>query len=274
MWKGEWNNSALRLLQDCGERFRRRYIEGETSYPFLRMVRGTVVHRVASQALLRKMANDPLPSVEEARDQAATAFAAAEKSGISYSDEDMATGPAVARGLAKDFAVDLSGYHVGHVAPAIHPVAVERRIVVRPKDSDLVIHGTIDLIDREPVGEVIRDKKTTEKSPPADAAEDSQQLSMYAMIRMAEVGALPHHLALDYLVRTPVRHEMKTVTLETTRTPADVSALVSRLNTAVEAVKRGIFVPANPDAWYCSKQFCEYWTTCPYTSRGLRRPRS
>lgn len=264
-----WNNSALRTLQECGEKFRRKYLEREWTPATPRQLRGTVVHRVATHSLLRKLRERTLPSVEEARDLAATEFDRRWGAGVTLSRDERTAGPSVAA-ESKDFAVDLSGYHVRRLAPVITPIGVERQIIVRPQDSDLEIHGTIDLIDQGAAGEVIRDLKTSEKSPPEHAAATSQQLTMYGMIRLAEVGRLPARFALDYLVRTPKRHEQKHVPQETTRTPDDIRALVARLNTAVEAVRRGVFVPANQESWWCSPTYCEYFATCPYPIRASR----
>src|SRR5207244_7327628 len=132
-----------------------------------------------------------------------------------------------------DFAVDLAEFHVQRVAPTVDPIAVERLIIVRPRDSDLEIHGTLDLIAK-PSGimdlgatEVIRDLKTSEKSPPADAAELSQQLTYYSLIRQAEGGAMPSRVGLDHLVRTPKTSTKKYIPQRTTRDRADVVALVN-----------------------------------------------
>ena len=273
-----WSNSALACLERCGEQFRRRYIERERTPPAPRMLRGTVVHRVASESMLRKMGRREDPeleevTVEEAKDLAATHFEQEWAGGVSFEQEPTTEGVAAAKAASKDFAIDLSAFYVDGLAPAINPIAVERRITVRPKDSDLVIHGTIDLIDGRPEGEVIRDVKTSEKSPSKDTADNSQQLSIYAVIRLAETGRLPNGLALDYLVRTPAEHQRKHVQLVTRRDMADVTAVVARINTAVEAVKRGVFVPTNPDNWWCSRTWCEYFTSCVYVRRG-DRPRS
>lgn len=270
----EWNNSALSALERCGEAFRRRYIEKEIISPSPRMLRGTVVHAVATQGLLRKLHGEDLPSVEEAKDLAATEFDATWRGGVSLNQDEVMAGVRMVEAESKDFAVDLSAFHVERVAPAIQPVAVERKIIVRPKDSDLVIHGTLDLVASTPQGEAIHDLKTSQKSPNKNAAETSQQLSMYAVLRFAEVGTLPERLTLDYLVRTPARLERKHVALETTRTVEDVRAMVNRLNKAVEAVQRGVFLPTNPENWWCSRQWCSYFETCPYVVQGRTRPES
>lgn len=269
----QWNNSALTKLERCGEAFRRRYIEGEVVPPSPRMLRGTVVHRVASAAMLRKLEEHEIPSRQEAKDLAATEFEQQWAGGVSFDAEPIEGSAALEKARSKDFAVDLSEFYVGGVAPSVEPIAVERHIEVRPKDSDLVIHGTMDLVSRVAGGEVVRDLKTSEKSPAKDTADRSQQLTMYALIRQAEVGALPVKLTLDYLVRTPARAERKHVPLDTTRDAQDVGTLVHRINTAVEAVKRGVFMPTAPDSWWCSPTWCEFYRSCAYVRRGDTRPR-
>lgn len=266
-----WSNSALTSLERCGEKFRRRHIEGEAVPPSPRMLRGTVVHKVASTSMQRKLeATEELVSAEEAKDLAATEFEQQWAGGVSFEGEAPEGGANAEKARSKDFAVDLSAFYVEGVAPGVVPVAVERRIEVKPKDSDLVIAGTIDLVAEVEGGEAIRDTKTSEKSPNREAAENSQQLTMYAMLRLADVGSLPKVLALDHLVRTPARAERKHVVQETTRDAADVGALVNRLNTAVEAVKRGVFVPTAPDSWWCAPAWCEYYASCVYVRRGAR----
>ena len=290
----EWNNSRLTRLQMCGERFRRHDIEGEPDVPTPSLIRGSTIHAVAKIALRRKLGGKPnsfLPTLEEARDLAAEDFEqrwdAQEIRLVEEDEEDSAGSLALAKAEAKDFAVALSAYHVETLAPILRPVAVERKIIVRPRDSDLTIHGTLDVITQpeptlaEPIAEAlapfapspqdtIRDLKTSQKSPNKEAADRSQQLTMYAMIRAAEVGALPEALALDHLVRTPKRGEMKAITQVTARDAEDIKALVARINAAVEAVNRGVFIPADPASWWCSKKWCSYHNTCPYVSRGKR----
>jgi hypothetical protein len=269
-----WSNSALLTVEQCGEKYRRRYIERDIFPPSPRMLRGTVVHRAASRSLLQKMETEELPSTEEVMDLAASDFDRTWRDGVLMSLEERQEGAGAVRDRSMDFAVDLSGFHVQKVAPSIRPIGVERKIVVAPNDSDLEISGTIDLIDQTPTGEVIRDLKTSEKSPPPSTAETSQQLTMYGLLRVAEVGRIPEKFSLDYLVRTPVKNEKKHVVLDTTRDRSDLQALINRINMAVEAVKRGVFMPAPPDAWYCSPTWCEYYDTCPYTNLGVRRPTS
>jgi PD-(D/E)XK nuclease superfamily protein len=271
-----WSNSRLTLLQMCGERFRRREIEKEYVPPSARMIRGTVVHASARKAYLARLKGLDLPSREEARDEAATEFERVWSRGWQLAPDEAALEVPTVKANAKDFAVDLSTFHAEKVAPLIEPRAVEHRITVRPKDSDLEIAGTIDLVARIPGGdgECIRDLKTSERSPRLDAADNSQQLSLYGLIRLAETGELPPAYALDYLVRTPAKSEKSHRAMPTTRTRDDLQVVVNRLNAAVESVARGAFHPADPSSWWCSRNYCEYWDSCKYAMRGPSRPTS
>src|SRR5206468_5493767 len=131
------------------------------------------------------------------QDEAATRFEQQWSGGVLFGAEEKAIGEVRTKGNSKDFAIDLSGYHVQKVAPAVTPIAVEEKMTVVPADSDLVIHGIVDLIDLTPAGDCIRDLKTSERAPSANAAENSSQLSFYSLLWYTDTGHLPHRLMLD-----------------------------------------------------------------------------
>lgn len=123
---------------------------------------------------------------------------------------------------------------------------------------------------------VIRDTKTSGKSPTKSLmdgnkypgiADDSDQLTVYAMASHIFDGKLPDLMVLDYLVYTPARHDTKYVPTKTVRDMNDVNVFLNRFANAVHAYKRGIFVPAKADWWGCSEKYCGYWNMCPYAKR-------
>jgi RecB family exonuclease len=276
-----WNQSKLATLARCGEQFRLAYIEGENRGANLRMKRGTAVHAAAALAHRRMLEARNLvgpaamryavPGREEAEAMAADTFdREIEQSETIYERADEIEGTSIVRGRAKDDAIELAGFYVEDVAPDVRPLAVERRIVVTPRDMGVQIFGTMDLVDELPggAGEQIVDLKTSERKPKKNAADDSDQLTMYSMLRGAETGTTPERVRLDYLVRTPKGDE-SLVRLESWRSSEHVASLVERLNTAIEAVEKGVFVPAAPDSWACSERWCSFFRTCRYT-RGRR----
>lgn len=277
-----WSNSSLSTLQSCAYKFYLRHIKRDRRPSGLGAKRGIAVHRVAAEAHklqmaakgkwegARPMCTQPAGSSEayvEARDLAAGEFERAFKEGVLLSKEDVAIGIPKAKAAAKDAAIDLAGFYVTTVAPTVDPVAVEREVNIKPKDFDITVLGKMDLVE-EDGGEVIRDKKTAEKQPWKDAAHVSQQLTMYHLIRLADTGTLPRAGRLVHLVRTPVRHEVSHVVQETHRDMQDIDMLIRRINTAVEAVKKGVFIPADEAAPASPCGYCEYSDgTCPYVRK-------
>src|SRR5262249_17430163 len=244
-----------------------------------RQHRGSAIHKAASMAYWRKWTGLELPTAEEAQDVAATEFRLLWDMGVRLDVDEAQRDLEAVGGEALGFVVDVAAFHVRAVAPLIEPIAVERRITVTPRNSDLVIDGILDLIDRVPAnpilsqagGEGIRDLKTSVKSPNGNAADSSQQLTIYGLVRLADVDAMPADFVLDHVIRTPAKGQLKHIPQHTTRDRADFIALVERLNVATEGVKRGVFIPADPSSWQCSEKWCEYWSTCKYTRRS-RRP--
>jgi hypothetical protein len=270
-----WSNSALDLLQQCGEKFRRRHIEGERGPTSLSRARGVAVHKVGSTSHLRMMdtkteGGGPLqvvmsiPSPEEAADIAADEFdRSLDGQEVYYNQDEKEEGEGKARGREKDNSVAM-GQHYTEVVVSVNPIAVERKIEVRPKDSDVTIVGILDLVDfNADLGEVVVDLKTSTRKPPKGTADSSQQLTIYTLLRFAETGVRPSAARLNTMVRTKggkTSHDIQT----TTRTEEDIRAFVDRLNAGIDAVKKGSFLPAPTGSWMCSPKYCEFWNTCRY----------
>ncbi len=123
-------------------------------------------------------------------------------------------------------------------------------------------YDLLGFIDIEEPGR-IRDTKTASKSPNKNAADVSQQLTVYAAGHLAVEGELPDELVLDYLVDTK---SPKPVSLPTTRTKEDVQMLLRRVERAATIIERGAFTPAPADAWQCSKKWCGYFDQCPFST--------
>lgn len=280
-----WNNSKLMDLLLCGEHHRRRYLDEDVRPSTLPQTRGSVVHSVARIANMRQhdaVKAGQLPAVlmssEEAKDTAATLF----DQQVEFTYEPKPGDPPlkVARTRARALAIKLADHYATRVAPKLVPVAVETLVEVQPKGTDLIVHGTPDLVtleldktkalymDPPPLIEVIRDAKTGVRPPRSNVAHDSQQLTFYGMLRQSQTGKLPTAYVLDYVVgsdalaSSPARH----IEMRTWRRPEDVGALVQRLNAAIESVRKGVFLPAAPGSWRCSASWCEFWTSCRFVN--------
>jgi hypothetical protein len=234
-------------------------------------VRGSAVHEGQRLQMRRKVEIQELPTPEEVRDVTADAFEREWAGGdIRLSDDEMADGLARVKAHQKDAAVALSGLYRATVAPAVNPIGFERRISVKPKDMDVTLTGTLDVIDSTPDGEMVRDLKTAEKAPPQHEARYSPQLTHYGLLRLAETGALPPLYQLDVVWRTPKTLTTDYRPLRTTRDMTDMHTWIARLNLAIERVKKGVLRPAVAGRdWWCSPTACGYWEMCPFGARGL-----
>jgi hypothetical protein len=135
--------------------------------------------------------------------------------------------------------------------------------------------------------DVVRDTKTSSKSPaksirdqiklgiaPATAilkpgdADDSDQLTAYALGRYIENGKLPDMMVLDYLVQTRGKTPKRYYTPSyTRRTAEDIKVLQNRIISTVHAFYSGVFTPTSPTDWRCSRRWCGYFDICPHSKK-------
>jgi hypothetical protein len=292
------SSSAIAVYMRCGEKYRRRYIEGEMRPSSLSMHVGTAAHEVERETHRRQMeakkdaglegltyaqasTDDKatelgvvlaasVMSTAEAGDLAADEFEKAAEAGFSVpQDTELAELPvAKAKGEAKDAAVRHARAYAPH-ARTINPLSIERWIEVRPKNSRIVLRGAIDLIDGTWDGAEVVDRKTSTKTPNQSTASSSIQLSIYAALRYAETRDVPPKLRLDTTV--DLKSGTKFVQTATTRSFADVKEVLDRAVQVGRGIAAGAFVPADPEQWWCSAKFCEYYTDCKFTAgRRLR----
>jgi hypothetical protein len=142
--------------------------------------------------------------------------------------------------------------------------------------EELYSVDTTDHVTRHSHTLVIRDTKTSGKSPTKSLmdgsgspgiADDSDQLTTYALASLVLDKKLPDLMVLDYLIYTPARHDTKYVQTKTVRDMNDVNTFLNRFANAVHAYRSGVFVPAKADYWGCSEKYCGYWSMCPYAKR-------
>lgn len=268
----QWSTSKLTMLQMCGEKFRRHYLDNDRMPGGPPMHRGLAVDRAVSESLVVKKKTGDEPIAEANRDIAATEFEKTWSEGVWFNPEERQQDTKKLKASTKDAAVDLAGLHANTLGRQIQPIEIQHKIETWPLGNDISIVGFIDIVDLQAdetrALEVIRDTKTKEKAPNPSDAHESQQLTMYALLRMAETGRMPDALALDVLWKTPAKGELKHQVLPTTRTKDDFVSLVNRINEGIEAVDKGVFIPASEGAWNCSPRWCAYWDTC----RFVRRP--
>lgn len=207
----------------------------------------------------------------------------------------------------KDKAVRLVTAHHGQVAPNLHPTHVSRKFSLnldswlrgkakelhsKAEDADnswlkRTLHrqaahlnvaaregydfvGEQDIVERT-TGDtdilIIRDTKTSKKSPAKGVADESTQLSAYALASKVLDGKLPDAVVLDYLI--DLKRETKVDSLSSKRDEEQVNAYLNRLVASVVAIQSGVFVPAPDTAWWCDARYCGYHSICPHVKKSV-----
>jgi hypothetical protein len=251
--------SQVQMFSMCGERYRRRYIQGEIIPPGIACMVGRATHSGIEANLRAKLATGSLLPTDAVSAAARDALnSAIDKDGVELTEEEQGRGLSAVRGEAVDAAVALSILHHDVLAPQITPAHIERpfRLLLGGFSHDLV--GYLDLQETDGC---VRDTKTAARSPSVGSADASEQLTCYALARKVLDGAIPPRLTLDVLVKTKTP---KAIVQETMRTDADFRPFLQRVAITGRMLNAGLFPPATLGSWCCSPKWCGYWHTCPY----------
>jgi hypothetical protein len=274
------SQSRLSSYFKCGEKTRRRYLEGDKVPAGVPALMGTGFHRGAAAAhrlQLDVLKADPsatvddlaaaLPDTEAAGEIAVEAFKAEVNAGVTLSREDEARGKALVLGEAVDTVFQATTLYVGAVAPGVRPVGVEHSVTVkiRHRGEAFEVTGIIDLIDAQHEDEEIADQKLRGRKPSADEIVSGDQLTMYGFLRKLETGVAPKRYKLNNLIHTR-GGKVSYLPQEGTRDESDFAVLLLKMAALRSGVAAGTFLPASPGSWYCSDKWCEFYRTCKYVN--------
>lgn len=245
------------MFLNCGEQFRRRYVEGDIIAPKAAMIRGTAVHHAHRRGLEQKIVGAELPSVEECESIVSDAIDGAFAGNVTFNPDESIQ---ATKDRTKEEALKLVRLDREELMPKIEPVAVEEEITITIPGISRNVKGVLDVAEQY----AVRDLKTG-KTPSQDAAWKSSQLSLYGLLFEKKYGSLPQRYILDNLVNNKVA---TLITQESTRDEADLQVFLNRLSWADNQINQGNFHPANDQSWICSEAYCGYWTTCAFGGKG------
>lgn len=240
----------------CGEAYRRRYIEKEIIPPGIALVRGISIHKGAEEQNRFKLATREDKPKKEVLEVISDSFDTSLKDGIRLTKEEKSRKAKVI-GQAKDDTIKLGELFCDQMAPTVMPEKVEHSFVV-PLNDDIELRGRIDLID---INGALRDLKTSGKKKAQTEADLTDQLTAYALGYEYVFEKPPPKIILDVLVNNKTPNYQL---LSTTRTHNDIDIFFRRMQTVLEGIRKGIFLPADPTSWICDPRYCGYAYTCPY----------
>jgi PD-(D/E)XK nuclease superfamily len=273
--------SGAGFFERCGEAWRRRFIDGEVRAPAAYLIVGRGTDAAVNADLGNKVEHGELLGGQEVEDIACETVEQDFKGDVDLRGE--AISKVTAREQAISRTLGFARFAHRNLNPTIRPKAVQRSWSVRLDDflarrgvkgvkMDYV--GTLDVEEwfydlgptqePDPLRTVIRDLKTSTKSPPSDAIDGKHfmQMTSYALGKQVVDGALPARVQVDYLVDLKRGIEHRPVV--GTRDSSDLAALFNRIEIIARSLKAGIFTPAPQGSWWCSHKWCPYHSTCPY----------
>jgi hypothetical protein len=264
----------ISMLYRCGEQFRRRYgfrfgynDKEEIIPPGVALIIGIATHKSVEKNMKSRIETEEYLPLEQVKDVARDEAAGLWSKEVRLVDADEVTNPKKVKAESIDTSVALAALHALQLAPGLSPKSVERKWVVNLEGFPFDLAGQWD-IEEAAEGALlpsIRDTKTAAKSPNANAADLSEQLTMYSLAKKVCDNEDNIALFLDTLVKTKTP---KIVTQVTTRTDHDRQILLRRIERAAEIIDMGAFAPANPIDWWCGDKWCGYWRTCPFGGKG------
>ena len=265
--------SQLNTFENCGEAYRRRYIEKEIIPPGVAALRGGSVHKGAEMNFEQKIESKIDLPKKDIVDRAVAEFEGRMKiEGLFLDPASAARGKDIVVGEEKDTTVRLAGLFSDQVAPVYQPIAVEQKIEIELPNSPKNLLGILDLtatLVSDPArGEGIVDYKTGKKTKPQGDFDTSAQITLYDLAYRAKRGKAPDFLQVEQLI--DLKSGPKRVTNTTTRTAADFKPAIARVNAMISGLEKGAFMPTNAGAWNCSPKWCGYFGTCSYVNSERR----
>lgn len=274
--------SKMDTYARCGIQFENRYLLGKREPPGVAMLVGRSMDEAVSQSLVKLAETGTLSTMEEVATvagEAATREFAEVGSELALDSDELKAGLKRVRDRAKDRSVRMALAHRKLVAPWIRPEMDWKTGKPRIQHSweiempnDVVLAGRSDV---EEVDNGVRDTKTSMKPKPEAWADTSLQLTAYGLARRAIDGHKVVPVKFDVIVdRSPnldvkgtdpagVRWQL----LQSERTEWDFFSYMARVDHVAKSIRAGVFIPARPDDWICSKKFCGYWSKCPHAAR-------
>ena len=299
------HQSGLEMLSKCGIQFEFRYLKGMKRKPKSFLICGTATDAAVGTDLDCKIRTGELEQESVILDVARDAVKYhPERDNIEPEDDEVGKSNEQILGDVTDKAVRLVTAHHGEIAPLVSPTATHRKFSINMdawlrkrakeihaqaetmeiKSFQKIVHqqaaylnaaardgfdfvGEQDCVEKTESTLVIRDVKTSKKSPSEDTAEKSNQLTAYAIASQVLDGKLPDAMKLDYLI--DLKKSTKTMTLTTKRDDQQAMSYLNRIVNGIAAIRSGIFVPASDLSWWCSEKMCGYWNVCPHVKHSV-----
>lgn len=261
------NQSQIEAFLRCPEQWRRIYVEQERIPPAMQFHRGKAVHAGCEHNFRQKVESGTDRPAKEIVEYSVESFKAGIKAeGVWLNVEEQSIGLAKLQNEVEGTVKGLSELYATEVAPAHAPIAVEEKSEIAVTES-LSLYGTIDWREDLPA---VWDLKTGSASTwTQDYLDTSIQLTMYSLVHVVKFKEIPKEVGVELLIdkKKPERR-----VLTATRRRADFDSLMNQAQAIEHAIRSGstFGTYGQKGAWWCSKKFCGFWSSCPFVPAHRR----
>lgn len=241
-----YHQSEIQTFLKCPKQWEFRYVLGQKTPPKAALTLGSAVDAAVTYNLIEKIKTGVDLTAEAVLDTYSTDFDTKAKE-TEWGDDDA--------GKQKDMGAQLVRLHHLEAAPTIHPATVQESFLIET-DAGYDLGGTIDFTE---TNGIIADTKTSKNSYDEAAIERALQPALYDFAYESIHKKPAEGFRFDVLVKT------KTPKLQ--RISGKVSArdrewLFDTITNVHKAIEAGVSTPAPDGAWWCSKDWCGYWSQC------------
>lgn len=250
----DFSFSSIGMFRKCPRQYEFRYVKGIKIPPGGSLIRGIGVHSGLEFDMQNKIdyktnleTNKVLEIYSDAFDREVDRYGRAE---IDWKKEKP--------GKCKDGGIDMLKVYHPTEAVKLSPKYVEQKFELALEGEDKLI-GRIDLIETD---HVLIDWKTATRKKASHHLYVDQQPIFYQM-------AFPQasELRMDVLLHYKTKKDDVQVLKRKPATKRELDLAREDIYDVIDSIKSGANYRCNPDNWWCSADWCGYWSLC----RGKRR---
>jgi len=242
----EYHQSSIAMFLKCPRQYMYRYLMGYVLPPKAALTLGKSVD-VAVTANLNQKVNTQIDLPESEVLDAYSSCFDKEAPATSWDGEDS--------GKVKDQGIKMLKVYHRDAAPTIQPKTVQDAFRLET-DEGYALGGTLDLTDKD---EYIRDTKTSKAEYSPDAVNDSLQATMYDFAHEAKTGKKAKGFIFDVITKHKEPRYQKVVGEVG---PGQRERMFESIRLMHKSIERGEFQYAPEGQWFCSKDWCGYWSQC------------
>lgn len=250
----------------CGIKYFLYYEEGIVIPSSTSLVLGTTYHKALEVNHTQKIESGTDLPLSDLQECSANGIEEAFKEDILLSEDEKHKGKIGARDLLIHRSDAALKAYREELALNIQPLEVEKYFKIPLEDDLPPLVVVIDLITQDMR---VVDNKTSSKKPPENVADESIQLSAYALAFKNQYGMVPTGLELQHTVVTAKTLSATTVTTKTTRTDEQLDHFKLRLQMVVDGIRKRVAIPPSQGDWQCKSCGYRELNYCPLYKRKV-----